>query len=233
MKVIQVVGRSNSGKTHFIHSLLERMTVMFPGKVGVIKHLGHHNFDLAKGKDTTTHYEHGAECVAGVDAEKTVLTVRNDDLGRTLEILCNLGMDYAIIEGFKSYGYKKIVKGELESDECLLRDPTVDEVIESIDEFDDYNTLNGLVSQFRNDKNLPEGCCIVTYSGIIEDSCNPDMDKADLIRKAEECEGVYRAEICFDRNQHGEGNTEILIAVAAYDRKAAFYAIESILSRIK
>ncbi|WP_084600879.1 molybdopterin-guanine dinucleotide biosynthesis protein B [Methanolacinia paynteri] len=220
MKVIQVVGRSNSGKTYFIHRLLERMTVMFPGKVGVIKHMGHHIFELAEGKDTTTHYEHGAECVAGVDAEKTVLTVRDDDLDRSLEILCDLGMKYAIIEGFKEYGFKKIVKGELESGECLLRDPTVDDVIESLDAFDDYYTLGGLVKELEEDERAPAGASIVTFSGVLE---NIPMDYGKIAGKIGEHEGIISVKILVNRKK-------VMIGVASVDTRSACNAIDRAVS---
>jgi len=230
MKVIQVVGRSNSGKTYFIHRLLERMTVISPGKVGVIKHLGHHTFDLEEGKDTTTHYEHGAECVAGVDAEKTVLTIRNDELVKSLEILCDLGMEYAIIEGFKSYGFKKIVKGELESGECLLRDPTVDEVIASIDKFDDYYTLNGLVSELKNNGNVTEGCFIATCSGAFDNCRKDSYVAADLPNEIKNINGISDAGIRLKKDYSGTGKPEILIAVASDNRKDAVRAIDTALS---
>jgi len=44
MKIIQIVGRSNSGKTTFIRKLIPELKKI--GKVGVIKHLGDHDFVL-------------------------------------------------------------------------------------------------------------------------------------------------------------------------------------------
>jgi molybdopterin-guanine dinucleotide biosynthesis protein MobB len=219
MKVIQVVGRSNSGKTYFIHRLLERMTVMFPGKIGVIKHMGHHIFELAEGKDTTTHYEHGAECVAGVDAEKTVLTVRDDDLGKSLEILCDLGMKYAIIEGFKEYGFKKIVKGELESGECLLRDPTIDDVIESLDVFDDYYTLGGLVKELEEDERVPPGASIVTFSGVFENISQDSYEYEEIAGKIGEHEGIISVKISVTIKK-------VMIAIASDNTRSACNAID-------
>ena len=218
MKVIQVVGRSNSGKTYFIHRLLERMTVMSPGKVGVIKHMGHHIFELAEGKDTTTHYEHGAECVAGVDAEKTVLTVRGEDLDKSLEILCDLGMNYAIIEGFKEYGFKKIVKGELESGECLLRDPTVDDVIESLNAFDDYYTPGSLAKELEEDERVPAGASIMTFTRVFE-NVPKSFGHEDIEEKIRESEDIISVKITLT-------GKKLMIAVASVDTRSACNAIE-------
>ena len=41
-------------------------------KVASIKHMGHHVFELPKGKDTTLHFASGAVCSAGIDKEKSV-----------------------------------------------------------------------------------------------------------------------------------------------------------------
>jgi molybdopterin-guanine dinucleotide biosynthesis protein MobB len=233
MKVIQVVGRSNSGKTYLVHRLLEKMTVIFPGKVGVIKHMGHHIFELAEGKDTTTHYEHGAECVAGVDAEKTVLTIRDDDLDKSLEILCDLGMKYAIIEGFKEYGFKKIVKGDLESKECLLRDPTVDDVIESLDAFDDYYTLSGLVKELENDAPVQDKTSIITFSGVFENVPVDPHERKGLARSIRELEGITASRISFFRDKNPGNGTKILIAVVSEESQGACNAIAAAISVLK
>ena len=44
MKIIQVVGRSNSGKTTFIKQLIPILKTQ--GRVAVIKHLGDHEYEL-------------------------------------------------------------------------------------------------------------------------------------------------------------------------------------------
>ena len=51
MKIIQIVGHSNAGKTTFIKSLIGALSPH--GSVGAVKHLGHHGFTLEHGKDTT------------------------------------------------------------------------------------------------------------------------------------------------------------------------------------
>ncbi|WP_243670368.1 molybdopterin-guanine dinucleotide biosynthesis protein MobB [Methanoculleus chikugoensis] len=44
MKIIQVVGRSNAGKTTFIKNLIGGALSAHGGAVGAVKHLGHHAF---------------------------------------------------------------------------------------------------------------------------------------------------------------------------------------------
>ena len=50
MKIIQIVGRSNSGKTTFIRNLIPELKKR--GSVAVIKHLGDHIYNIEEGKDT-------------------------------------------------------------------------------------------------------------------------------------------------------------------------------------
>lgn len=136
MKIIQVAGRSNSGKTTFIRKLIPELKKK--GAVGVIKHLGDHQYLLEAEKDTTLFYEAGADITTGIDAEKAVLLIRSTDLDGILRFYAEKGMDYAVIEGYKQQSFAKIVIGNIEIDRCILSNPTTDEVIQSLHLFDDF-----------------------------------------------------------------------------------------------
>ena len=136
MKIIQIVGRSNSGKTTFIRDLIPELKKI--GKVGVIKHLGDHDFNLEDGKDTTLFFEAGADITSGIDSNKTVMAIKNNILDETLQAYLRYGIDFTVIEGYKEQEYAKIVIGTLEVDRCILKNPTIVEVIQSIDRFDDF-----------------------------------------------------------------------------------------------
>jgi molybdopterin-guanine dinucleotide biosynthesis protein MobB len=136
MKVIQVTGRSNTGKTTFIKTLVPVLGEK--GRVAVIKHLGDHDFLLEKGKDTTAFFSAGAEISAGIDADKSVVVLRNNSLNMMLAFLKSQGMDFVVIEGFKQCSFKKIVIGDLQVEGCILRNPTIDDVVASIGRFDTY-----------------------------------------------------------------------------------------------
>jgi molybdopterin-guanine dinucleotide biosynthesis protein MobB len=136
MRIVQVTGRSNTGKTTFIKTLIPVLHKF--GKVAVIKHLGDHDFVLDEGKDTTGFFLAGADISAGIDAGKTVVTLRNTSLDAMLALLKNQGMDFVIIEGFKQRSFKKIAIGDLQVEGCILRNPTIDDVVASIDRFDTY-----------------------------------------------------------------------------------------------
>ena len=136
MRIIQVAGRSNSGKTTFIRKLIPELKKI--GPVGVIKHLGDHEYLLECGKDTTLFYEAGADISTGIDAKKTVSVVQSTDLDLILYRYAETGILFTIIEGFKQRSFAKIVIGNLETERCILTNPTTDEVIQSLHLFDEY-----------------------------------------------------------------------------------------------
>ncbi len=136
MKIIQITGRSNTGKTTFIKNLIPVLNEK--GKVAVIKHLADHEFLLEKGKDTTGFFDAGAEISAGIDGDKSVVALRNNSLDAILALLRSQGMDYCIVEGFKDRSFKKIVIGDLQAEGCILRNPAVEDVVASIGRFDTY-----------------------------------------------------------------------------------------------
>ena len=136
MRIIQVTGRSNTGKTTFIKKLIPVLNGQ--GRVAVIKHLGDHDFHLDEEKDTTGFFRAGAEISAGIDDHKAVVAIRNNSLDAILALLKSQGMDYVVIEGFKQRAFKKIVIGDLQVEGCILRNPAVEDVVASVDRFDTY-----------------------------------------------------------------------------------------------
>jgi molybdopterin-guanine dinucleotide biosynthesis protein MobB len=136
MKIIQIVGRSNSGKTTFIKQLIPKLKTQ--GNVAVIKHLGNHEYELEEGKDTTGFFDVGADISVGIDADKSIAVIRNNSLESTLRLLFDQGMNFTVIEGFKQKSFPRIVIGDLETDQCVLTNPYPDEVLASLDAFEEF-----------------------------------------------------------------------------------------------
>lgn len=137
MKIIQVVGSSNSGKTTFIKDLIPELKKK--GTVAVIKHLGDHTYDIGEGKDTTAFFDAGADMSVGIDSHKAVAAIRKSTLDDVLGMLLDQEMDFAIIEGFKQRSFPKIVIGSLTADRCILTNPTVNQVIKSLNLFENFH----------------------------------------------------------------------------------------------
>jgi molybdopterin-guanine dinucleotide biosynthesis protein MobB len=137
MKIIQVVGTSNSGKTTFIKNLIPELKKL--GTVVVIKHLGDHTYNIEEGKDTTVFFDAGADISVGIDSCKAVIALRSNTLDDILGMLFDQGMDFAIIEGFKQRSFPKIIIGNLPADKCVLSNPGVSDVIASLSLFENFS----------------------------------------------------------------------------------------------
>jgi len=175
LRIIQVIGHSGSGKTTFILSLIRML--QSKGTIAVIKHLGHHLFRLEEGKDTTLMYDAGADFIVGVDAQKTVLMLHEEKFYPVITFLSESEIDYLIIEGFKSYNFPSIVFGELASEFCVLREPTLELVARNIEKFYFYHTLTSIKrAVVANNKSVENGiiavCKIVVTGPELQ---NPDV----------------------------------------------------------
>lgn len=247
MKIIHIAGRSNSGKTTFINSLIDEMIQLFPKKIAVIKHIKGHSYQLEEGKDTTLHYEHGASFVAGIDDDKSVLTIRESELSEILDLLSDSGMKYVIIEGFKNNNFKKIIIGDLEAENCMIRNPTVEEVIKSLDKFDDYYTMQGLVNELKEDVEIPKTGCYLHFNGIVRGFTGEEETKymdftdyeyidiisAEIQKDMEKVPGVLGVRFHHNKGRLYAGDDVTYIAIAASHRQEAFKAMMDAIDRLK
>lgn len=147
MKIIQVVGRSGSGKTSFIQKLVPQLEKI--GRVAVIKHLGDHQFNLEKGKDTTLLFDAGATLSIGIDNQKSVVVIRSTRLEDIFSMLRTQGIEFVIIEGFKTHTFPKIVIGDLHVTDYVKLNPTIQEVLLSLDQFEDYSPKDNTKGDFH------------------------------------------------------------------------------------
>jgi len=136
MRILHIVGSSNSGKTTFIKNLIPELKKI--GNVAVIKHLGDHPFKIEEGKDTTVFFNAGADISVGIDSHKSVVALRKNSLDEVLCMLFDQDIDFAIIEGFKKQSFSKIVIGELNTDNCILKNPTIKDVLASLSLFENF-----------------------------------------------------------------------------------------------
>jgi molybdopterin synthase catalytic subunit len=243
MKLIQVAGTSGSGKTTFIEALLPRLTSL--GKTAVVKHLGHHRFALEPGKDSTRFAEAGAGVSVAVDDARSVFIHDRTDLEGVLEILCDAGTRFAVLEGWKTRHYSRIVIGDLPSEHYVLRNPSVDEVMANLHRFDDFFTPSGLVGELTRAEDGQRTGAILTFTGVVkahdgehpasfldvDGSVEPELRRiCGELRQIPGIEGVgwYH---CRGRKYPGEVITSI--AILADHRKEGFQALGLALEMLR
>jgi molybdopterin-guanine dinucleotide biosynthesis protein MobB len=224
VKIIHIAGTSGSGKTTLIRSLIPALEDI--GPVGVVKHVGHHTIALEAGKDTTSFYSSGASISAGIDSEKMIMVAKETSLDETLVQLCNAGMQFAIVEGFKAKPYLKILIGEGEGTQnVLMTDPSVDEVVQRLDEFEEFTTAEGFTRELRR------GC----RPGMIVLICTlacPQTTRRDVVRSAEQdllknigdLSGIIFAKLRFSGKIPGKDHAEIHFGVCATNTNGAIEA---------
>lgn len=222
MKVIHIAGFSKSGKTTFIRELVPALADK--GRVGVVKHLGHHEYDLPEGKDTTAYLDAGADISVGIDARRSVVAVRETGLDTILELLCDAGIRYAIIEGFKAKPYPKVVIGEYPGAvQVILTNPDVRDVLERLDDFSDLSTPSGLARELR--AGCGAGMTVLTSS--LRCPVEYDLQELATIRAAiteqfrERGRITFRFEYC-----RRDGAGEILLGICAHDGKEALEVLQ-------
>lgn len=243
MKIIQIIGRSDTGKTTFIESLVPVLSEL--GAVGVVKHLGHHGFALEPGKDTTLFYESHAAISGGVDHEKSVIIRRESDLDSTLETLCNAGIEYAILEGFKSRPFPRIVVGDLEIEDVVLRNPSVEDVISALPKFEDYYTVEGMVRELKRECDVSRAGAILTFNGIVREWTGAERtdymefdDAVDVLaeslrRDMESIPGIIGARFHHRKGRLYAGEDITYVAILAEHREEAFTAASRAIDRLK
>jgi molybdopterin synthase catalytic subunit len=138
MKAISIVGGHKSGKTTLVSALVGALKGH--GRVGTIKHMPGHQVDHG---DTFRHIMSGADVSIGVGLlggeYGTIRVSRGGDLEQALQELKLSGIDFAIVEGFKTGPLPKIVLGDIDVQNSIRR--------LSLSELDDklIDELTGLI----------------------------------------------------------------------------------------
>jgi molybdopterin-guanine dinucleotide biosynthesis protein MobB len=227
MKVIQVTGVSGSGKTTFIRSLIPLLARL--GRVGTVKHTGHHSMLLPKGKDTTVMFEAGAQVVAGIDQGKTLITLKGTSLTDALDFLTGQGVAIAVMEGFKGSSLPKIIIGNLEAEGCVLRDPPPEDVISVLDRFPEYTTLGEILRELGETCRRGQGrpCTMATATVPLPAGLKEiPQELPALARRMEALSGVTGARAAIRHGALFGGTDELLVAVAAESGEEASAALQ-------
>ena len=140
MKVISVVGTKKTGKTTLVSALVRSLAGY--GRVGTIKNMAGHPVDRG---DTKKHFDAGADVVIGLGQAKLKVTRDVGDLEAALIDLQAEGMDFVVVEGFKTSLLPKIVMADIDVPNALKRvdisdldEEMVGEIVKMVLELDDY-----------------------------------------------------------------------------------------------
>jgi molybdopterin-guanine dinucleotide biosynthesis protein MobB len=226
VRIIHVTGTSGTGKSTFIRELIPVLGSF--GPTAVVKHLGHHEFSLEEGKDTTLFFESGARFSAGVDPSKSVLLTAETDLESVLTIFCDAGIEYAIIEGFKQHPYPKVVFGNLPGAEnVLLTDPSVDEIIGKLRYFYQFSTPQAFLREFSRD-------CTGGITRVCIGECPYPIDpghvaaaEEEIAGLVQEIEGVSRIRLYAVAGPEKGGSGSIYLGICATSTAAALTGARS------
>ena len=140
MKVVSVVGTKKTGKTTLVSALVRSLSRY--GRVGTIKNMAGHSVDHG---DTKKHFDAGADVVIGLGQAKLKVTREAGDLEAALIDLQAEGMDFVVVEGFKTSLLPKIVMADIDVPNILKRvdisdldEEMVGEIVKMVLELEDF-----------------------------------------------------------------------------------------------
>ncbi len=116
-KVIRVLGRSESGKTTFIDSLIPQLK---PMRVGVIKHSRHSMDNPPTTKDTGKHFASGAVLSAGIFSGGGEIFFQGEEIPlHDLIRVFEPHVDLILLEGARGWVCPTILLGEMPPESFL------------------------------------------------------------------------------------------------------------------
>lgn len=259
MKVVSVVGYKKSGKTALVAALVSKLSEF--GKVGTVKHTGEQHLNPAE-TDTDRHFDAGADMViriAGTETEGIELVSFSKDLNLedALDMLCDQGFDFAVVEGFENSNLPKIVIGDFERvSNVIFRMPedvdfheelTASLVGIALSQPDRY-TLEALIKKARKNPVIKKSGSIGTFTGIVRELADdektsklefekyePEASKVmDKIREdLKKREGILEVLLHHKTGVIEAGEDIVYIVIASAHRKELFPALSEAIERIK
>lgn len=254
MKVISVVGYKKSGKTALVSALVSQLSGF--GTVGTVKHMGEQRLNPEE-TDTGRHFDAGADMVIGITGTELVSFARDSDLEDALDMLCDRGIDFAVVEGFKNSKLPKIALGDVEGvSNVLIR---IQENVDPHEELTatlvgialaqpDRYTLEALIKKARKNPKIRKAGAIGTFTGIVRELAGeektsrlefekyePEASKVlDRIRdEIKQKEGILEVLIHHKTGIIEAGEDIVYIVIASAHRTELFPALSEAIERIK
>jgi molybdopterin synthase catalytic subunit len=250
MRIIQVVGYKETGKTFLVEQLIK--SLKDSGSVGTIKHLHDTNLNTPN-MDTWKHVEAGSEITICVTPSELVKFSHKNDLESALDELANSGIDFCIVEGFKDSSLPKIALGDVEASNIMMRfekpgSANFDEIIRIIMKLPEYHTLDSLIYNIKRSKDIGRAGAIGTFTGIVRaetgdtrtmylefemygDVVQRKMN--EICRELKEKEGIIEARMHHRMGIIQQGEDIVYIVVAAGHRQQLFPVLSEAIDRLK
>lgn len=259
MKVISVVGYKESDKTSVVSALVRNLSGF--GTVGTIKHMGEQHLNTAE-IDAGRHFDAGADVVIGITGTEATGTEvvsfsRDLNLEDALDLLCDQGLDFAVVEGFKESNLPKIVIGDLKGvSNAVFRLPEDIDMHEELTASlvgialaqPDRYTLEALIKKARKNPAIRKAGAIGTFTGIVRELAGnektsklefekyePEASKVlDQIREElKQKEGILEVLIHHKTGVIKAGEDIVYIVVASAHRAELFPALSEAIERLK
>ncbi|KKH45423.1 molybdopterin synthase [Methanosarcina sp. 1.H.A.2.2] len=254
MKVISVVGYKKSGKTALVSALVRELSGF--GAVGTVKHMGEQRLNPGE-TDTGRHFDAGADTVIGITGSELVSFSRDSDLEDALDMLCDRGLDFAVVEGFKESNLPKFILGDLEGvSNVVMRLPENSDIHEELRASlvgmalaqPDRYTLDALIKKARKNPSIRKAGAIGTFTGIVRELAGeektarlefekyePEASKAlDKIRdEIKQKEGILEVLIHHKTGVIEAGEDIVYIVIASAHRTELFPALSEAIERVK
>jgi len=252
MKVVAVVGPSDTGKT----GLVERLVGALEGEVATVKHLTHPPERDGEGTDTARHRAAGAGTTYGLaDGGTWFAEGEGWSLNATLETLAP-DYDYAVLEGFSDATVPKLELGETESaGETLLAAPEADAVdtadaVAAIQDVEPVETLSSLVAAAKDSPAAERAGAVATFTGRVRAKDDPEDEETEYLEfekyegvagermagisgEIESREGVFEVVMHHRVGVVEAGEDIVFVVVLAGHRAEAFAAVEDGIDRLK
>jgi molybdopterin synthase catalytic subunit len=282
MKVISVVGYKKTDSTALVTALVRKLSEF--GTVGTVKQMGERSQNPAE-TAIGPHFDAGADMIIGIIGDGITgdgitgdgitgdgITGRNNsvatgtglvsfsrdrNLEDALDMLCDQGFDFAVVEGFKESNLPKIVLGRLQDiSNVVFRVPgdidMHEEFTSSLIELalvqPERYTLGALIKKIRKDPLIRKAGAIGTFTGIVREMAGsektsrlefekyePEASKVlDGIRKEiKRKEGIQEVLIHHKTGLIKAGEDIVYIVIAAAHRTELFPALSEAIERIK